>query len=633
MNEQALLENTCIILPFRFSSSDRKTALHFVLNWLAVNLPEAEVLIVEQDGRSMIDGELPATCRHILLKNDGLFNKCWGYNAAAAATSKEILIFNDSDMFMSREDYLATVSACTRFDAVNPSATEIQNIINTDTEHLTYKIHDRKAIWTFAGGIFAIRKSSLEQLGGWNEEFEGWGAEDNELSFRILSKLSTIHLDCAMYHIEHERGASDWKQQAAIDRNKRHFAEISTLAGASLDRFIERLRMREKGNPQRYTEPHRDIPQPEPRFVMAVHTYNEHSQLSRFIREWDATKAKSALWTLIVADDGSGDETEQFLENLHIEGVEIQIIRNHLAGKAHQLNSILYCLESLDFDVCFIADPHVSFLREGWDFEYMNTMSRTGFDMLSFYDRRWNPARNLSRPQLMGNLACHCRPEDIQDFFFTLTPQALSATGYFDTFNLGTYGLERVDYLWRGFRTGFNALHTPFDIRNSNDYLKILKPFTFHYSQSYISRLPGDYTVRRHAWNTIFMSRGYFPRNEIVNLREKAEVEARLIRDLRLKKEGSEVTEPVSAKDRQIVTGNSTSIPDVFLAVSVKKTTYRYADMGKITSKGISGLAERMFKSSYNLLIRFRLRRMMKVYDKIASGMITAGILMKNIDK
>ena len=61
----------------------------------------------------------------------------------------------------------------------------------------------------FSGGITLFKKTFYEKVGGFDERFEGWGAEDDAMDIKIkaiTSQIITIE-DQLAYHLWHPRNA------------------------------------------------------------------------------------------------------------------------------------------------------------------------------------------------------------------------------------------------------------------------------------------------------------------------------------------------------------------------------------------------------------------------------------------
>ena len=63
----------------------------------------------------------------------------------------------------------------------------------------------------------AIRKELLVRVGLYDEEFTGWGREDNELGFRLFHEGAHFHpnLKAVAYHLDHDVNLKKIKREVA----------------------------------------------------------------------------------------------------------------------------------------------------------------------------------------------------------------------------------------------------------------------------------------------------------------------------------------------------------------------------------------------------------------------------------
>jgi hypothetical protein len=59
------------------------------------------------------------------------------------------------------------------------------------------------------GGVFAIGRGLYEKVGGWDEGFEGWGAEDTEFIGRAQRISPRLRIDGDCWHLWHEHSDRD----------------------------------------------------------------------------------------------------------------------------------------------------------------------------------------------------------------------------------------------------------------------------------------------------------------------------------------------------------------------------------------------------------------------------------------
>jgi GT2 family glycosyltransferase len=80
------------------------------------------------------------------------------------------------------------------------------------------------------GGTIAVRRQTFDEIGGFDEEFVGWGGEDNEFFDRCLSRRFWRHAHLPFVHLWHA------EQPRKDDPAYREEARIR------LERFLQRDR-------------------------------------------------------------------------------------------------------------------------------------------------------------------------------------------------------------------------------------------------------------------------------------------------------------------------------------------------------------------------------------------------------
>ena len=211
------------------------------------------------------------------------------------------------------------------------------------------------------------------------------------------------------------------------------------------------------------------------KFILAITTYNRKNYLKSCVESWLKTRSQDYNWSIIIADDGSKDDTLLYLKNLNIENTSIKIIENNRIGVHQQMNTILEKLETTLFDFCFKIDDDICFLKPGWDKLYFTTAINSNCNHLVFCDTSWDREQQLKNPVIKKYLIGRTSVSNVQGCFFTLTPQILKKVGYVDVSSFGYRGMGHVDYTFRCAKAGFTSDKTPWDIKESNTYITASK--------------------------------------------------------------------------------------------------------------------------------------------------------------
>ncbi len=219
------------------------------------------------------------------------------------------------------------------------------------------------------------------------------------------------------------------------------------------------------------------------KFVLAITTFNRINFLQECVKSWMATRS-SEEWELIIADDGSTDKTKDYLKTL-----DATIIHNQRNGVAHQTNTILNKLESMDYDLCFKCDDDMLFTNNGWDYLYWNAIQKSGYEHLVYDNPQfnlgtWCKDNILLTPKTSDSVIALAKIKAAKGCFYTLTKSIQSKIGYMDTLNF-LHGFEHVDFSMRCARANFNHKDFIFDAINSNNYISYR--FPWHPSQPSIN--------------------------------------------------------------------------------------------------------------------------------------------------
>ena len=198
-------------------SPDRLQNLRKTLDWIN-GFAGSEVIIVEQDKHSKIS-HLNLKAKHIFLKSTLPYNKSWGFNVATKYSTSNIIVFADSDLIMDPNKFIESLKLIEKYDMVNPytsvvdldqneSGLRFEQVLQINRPGRGELDHQKVPL---CGGICIFRKDAIMRIGGWNESFIGWGAEDDFVSLKVKHFLTSTEVPGRCYHLYHSRKSPDMK--------------------------------------------------------------------------------------------------------------------------------------------------------------------------------------------------------------------------------------------------------------------------------------------------------------------------------------------------------------------------------------------------------------------------------------
>lgn len=255
-----------MIVPIRAPSEARLRNLAYVLDWYQ-QMSDWELLVVEQDSTPRLDStDWPYTCKRIYVVNDGPFNKGWGLNVGARAAGSDVLFFCDADVLLEHSALKTAASLCSRRAlAVKPFDSLIDlNLADTQVILSHEKSPDfgrtdaspmrgNREKLCFCGGAFFMRRNLYRALGGFDERFVGWGAEDDAMTLkmqRMTTELAVLEGRAAI-HLWHERSDASTFASPNYPNNLRMLKDLAVAPDESL-RFQCDLQRQMMGSPGKY---------------------------------------------------------------------------------------------------------------------------------------------------------------------------------------------------------------------------------------------------------------------------------------------------------------------------------------------------------------------------------------------
>lgn len=191
------MSRTALILPFRASNTDlwREQHLEFALRYY--RSLGMDVLIANNVGKQ--------------------WSKSRAVNAAVERSQASKFVISDVDCFPDVDKLRECVI---KVDAWGQPFSEVIRLNANQSEVIlrgTKTFDQLKKVTPVpraaGGGLVVVTRRAYEAIGGWDERFQGWGAEDTWLAAALTAKTGDgLMLDGPLYHLHHPRDAERRKK-------------------------------------------------------------------------------------------------------------------------------------------------------------------------------------------------------------------------------------------------------------------------------------------------------------------------------------------------------------------------------------------------------------------------------------
>jgi len=169
-----------------------------------------------------------ATVRHRCLQDDGPFNRGACFNIGAEAPSAELLCLMDGDLWVGEDWYQRCLDAIAGWKAAGVwkgAMLPYAGACYLDAEASERVVAGaapsrsmRPTAYASVGGVLWIERALFVELGGYDPEYKGWGAEDNDLDRRLRERIGELpRMAIPLWHLFHEEPDKSGAQ-ANLDR-------------------------------------------------------------------------------------------------------------------------------------------------------------------------------------------------------------------------------------------------------------------------------------------------------------------------------------------------------------------------------------------------------------------------------
>lgn len=221
---------------------DRLQNIKRTIEWLS-GFSGIELIIIEQDRKPKLPAYTLTGFKYIFTQSSLPFNKAWAFNVATKYATTPAIVFGDSDLIMDPEDFIESLKLLNQYEAISPYS----RVIDLERQEQNMPLEQLKLISRpargetdvqkicLSGGIIMYRRDALEKIGGWSEDFIGWGGEDDFQSHKTKVLLKWFEKPGTCYHIFHERVKPDMKY---YQRNLNLLNKLIQYSQQDLVRYI-----------------------------------------------------------------------------------------------------------------------------------------------------------------------------------------------------------------------------------------------------------------------------------------------------------------------------------------------------------------------------------------------------------
>ena len=217
---------------------DRIVNLKRVIDW-ALGFGSIEIIVVEQDSKRKLPPHSLKGFRYIFTESNLPFNRSWAFNVGLKYATTNAIVFMDSDIVMDPNEFIDSLRKLEQYECVNPAKNIIylnqsETNMNFDQWRNIIRSNDLNED-SLCRGIVMFRKDSIQKIGGWSEDFIGWGGEDEHQNFKVKNLLTYFECDYRCYHLYHN---NEKKNEFFYQRNLQLLQNLKSMSKEDSIRYI-----------------------------------------------------------------------------------------------------------------------------------------------------------------------------------------------------------------------------------------------------------------------------------------------------------------------------------------------------------------------------------------------------------
>lgn len=169
-----------------------------------------ECIVVEQDEHPVVQKDLPSWINYVHAppsKSGMLYNRSQAFNAGARIARGRVLILHDNDILVPADYGAQSVRLVQEGYEVVQLKRFVFYLDRASSQHMRRpeKAQCEQVVENLCGGgSLAVSARAYDEIGGMDEEFVGWGGEDEEFWDRCLTQNVWEYGSLPFIHLWHE---------------------------------------------------------------------------------------------------------------------------------------------------------------------------------------------------------------------------------------------------------------------------------------------------------------------------------------------------------------------------------------------------------------------------------------------
>jgi len=205
-------------------------------------------------------------------------------------------------------------------------------------------------------------------------------------------------------------------------------------------------------------------------FLIGITTFKRYKYLEDCINSLIETLNRQYHFTIILSIGYDEILNNTFYQDLFLKlkankNLNVIFYSNKLHYIYYNSNIILKYAEDKDFDFGFIINDDILF-EKNWFLDYYNISKKTNYDHLCY-------CLNNSNTEYFDDLKTNGHVLKSNGVLLTFTKQIIEKIGFFDETNFKVRGQSHHDWSFRCCKLRFNNDKTFYDIKNSNELIKL----------------------------------------------------------------------------------------------------------------------------------------------------------------